>query len=103
MDISFRESERAFLQYTVYFYVCKVFPLYAADEDNNLTVDQFEISQDQEGEFLLFKGKQSKTLQGEGIFSTRKSIPNKQYADKFNPRCIVSLFKGYPGLIPNEG
>ena len=52
------------LQYTVFFYNCKLFGLRGRDEHRNLDCSQFEIGQDATGKFLRFTGRNSKTFKG---------------------------------------
>ena len=52
------------VQYTVFFYNCKIFGLRAYDEHRNLECSQFEIGQDDRGKFVRFTGRSSKTYKG---------------------------------------
>lgn len=52
------------LQYTVFFYNCKIFGLRAFDEHRNLECSQFEIGQDEQGKFIRFTGRSCKTYKG---------------------------------------
>ncbi|KAK3084306.1 hypothetical protein FSP39_011366 [Pinctada imbricata] len=70
------------LQYTVFFYNCKVFGLRAFDEHRNLECAQFEIGQDDHGQFIRFTGRSSKTFKGglQHLQLTNKDI--KYYCDE---------------------
>ena len=52
------------LQYTVFFYCCKIFGLSGVDEHRNLQCEQFKIGSDEKGRFVQFVGRQSKTFKG---------------------------------------
>lgn len=49
---------------TLFFYNCKLFGLRAVDEHKTLSVDQFELGQDQKGKFINFTGRANKTYKG---------------------------------------
>ena len=52
------------LQYTVFFYSCKIFGLRGRDEHRNLECSQFELGQDSKGKFVRFMGRNTKTFSG---------------------------------------
>lgn len=56
-------SSKAILN-TMFFYNSKLFGLRGVDEHRNLSVDQFELGVDQNGCYLLFMGRGSKTYKG---------------------------------------
>ncbi|XP_061170897.1 zinc finger MYM-type protein 2-like [Saccostrea echinata] len=53
---------------TVFFYNCKLFGLRAVDEHKTLSVDQFELGQDQKGKCINFTGRENKTYKGKMIY-----------------------------------
>ncbi|XP_070554321.1 zinc finger MYM-type protein 2-like [Ptychodera flava] len=101
---SFDTSTALGLSYAVYFYMCKIFGLRAADEHSGLTVDQLSFQDDHIGEYVVFHGKPTKTDQG-GLYRKPgqqfKTI--KHYAQPENPRCVVKLFQTYLSYIPKKG
>lgn len=50
----FRLDSSQALQYTVFFYDCKIFGLRVFDEHRNLECSQFEIGQHEQGKFIRF-------------------------------------------------
>ncbi|KAK3107197.1 hypothetical protein FSP39_009112 [Pinctada imbricata] len=90
------------LQYTVFFYNCKVFGLRAFDEHRNLECAQFEIGQDGHGQFIRFTGRSSKTFKGglQHLQLTNKDI--KHYCDE-GQRCLVDYYRIYLDALGNEG
>ncbi|XP_048775614.2 uncharacterized protein LOC125680217 [Ostrea edulis] len=52
------------LQYTVFFYNCKLFGLRGYDEHKSLKCDQFEVGCDERGKYIRFHGRSSKTYKG---------------------------------------
>lgn len=52
------------LQNTVFFYACKVFGLRGCDQHRELMCKQFILNSDDQGKFIQFVGRQSKTYQG---------------------------------------
>lgn len=52
------------LQYTVFFYACKIFGLRGKDEHRSLECSQFELGEDRKGKFIRFIGRNSKTYSG---------------------------------------
>ena len=47
---------------TVSWYNCKLFGLRGGDEHRSLVCEQFEVNSDQQGRFLRFRGRNSKTV-----------------------------------------
>ena len=70
----FGRSSSTTLQYTVFFYNCKLFGLRGRDEHRNLDCAQFEIGNDSTGKFLRFLGRNNKTFKG-GL--THMKLENK--------------------------
>ena len=60
----FGMTDSVSLQYTVFFYSCKLFGLRGRDEHRNLDCSQFEIGLDSNGKYLRFIGRNSKTFKG---------------------------------------
>ncbi|CAC5371222.1 unnamed protein product [Mytilus coruscus] len=60
----FGKSSATTLQYTVFYYTCKLFGLRGRDEHRNLDCDQFEIDIDSTGKFIRFIGRNNKTFKG---------------------------------------
>jgi hypothetical protein len=52
------------LQYTVFFYNCKLFGLCAFDEHRSLECEQFEIGSDNHRKYVHFIGRSNKILKG---------------------------------------
>lgn len=70
------------LQYTVFFYCCKIFGLRGVDEHRALQCQKFKIGSDERGKFIQFIGRQSKTCKG-GILHMDLSNKNiKHYCIK---------------------
>ncbi|CAC5417811.1 unnamed protein product [Mytilus coruscus] len=84
----FGTTNSSTLQYTVFFYNCKLFGLRGRDEHRNLDHSQFETGQDATGRFVRFIGRNNKTFKG-GL--DNKDI--KHYAS--GPRCIVDYYETY--------
>ncbi|XP_078286867.1 uncharacterized protein LOC144611573 isoform X3 [Rhinoraja longicauda] len=96
-QIVFQLQDAKSYSYAVYFYLCKVFGVHAATEHNRLVVDQFIFGTDEIGAYLEFVAKPYRGV----TWRTKGRI--RQYADSTNPRCIVSLFRRYLGMVPNSG
>ncbi|KAK3107796.1 hypothetical protein FSP39_022395 [Pinctada imbricata] len=98
----FRLHSSQALQYTVFFYNCKVIGLRAFDEHRNLECAQFEIGQDDHGQFIRFSGRSSKTFKGglQHLQLTNKDI--KHYCDE-GERCLVDYYRIYLDALGNEG
>ena len=60
----FGVSDPQTLQYTVFFYACKLFGLRGRDEHRDLKCSQFEIDQDKKGKYIRFIGRANKTYKG---------------------------------------
>lgn len=76
------------LQYTVFFYACKLFGLRGRDEHRNLQCNQFEIGEDDGGRFIRFIGRGSKTYHG-GL--GQMSIKNKDIKHYCKPGMFFSI------------
>jgi hypothetical protein len=66
------------LQYTVFFYNCKLFGLRAFDEHRSRECEQFEIGSDNHRKYVHFIGRSNKTFKG-GIKQMKlctECIPN---------------------------
>ncbi|XP_076083571.1 uncharacterized protein LOC143054444 [Mytilus galloprovincialis] len=73
------------LQYTVFFYNCKLFGLRGRDEHRNLDHSQFETGQDATGRFIRFIGRSNKTFKG-GLGDLR--LDNKDIKHYARGKCI---------------
>ena len=60
----FGQSSATSLQYTVFFYSCKMFGLRGRDEHRNLKCSQFELGKDKKGQFIRFIGRNNKNYAG---------------------------------------
>ena len=60
----FGVSDPQALQYTVFFYACKLFGLRGCDEHRDLKCSQFEIGQDKTGKYIQFIGRANKNYKG---------------------------------------
>lgn len=60
---------------TLFFYACKVFGLRGCDEHRELMCEQFILNSDDQGKFIQFVGRQSKTYQG-GLRQVQQSNEN---------------------------
>lgn len=60
----FGDTDSTTLQYTVFFYNCKLFGLRGRDEHRNLDHSQFEVGVDANGRYVRFYGRNNKTFQG---------------------------------------
>ena len=68
------------LQYTVFFYCCKIFGLRGVDEHSALQCEQFEIGSDERGTFIQFIGRQSKrTKEGFPIWTKLSNKTLRRY------------------------
>ena len=92
------------LHQALYFYLCKIFGLRAANEHTNLMAEQFKLGRDDKGEYVRFLGRPNKNNQG-GLKECGKLgfKDIKQYANPKNPRCFVAMMQKYLTLIPSEG
>ncbi|XP_062598901.1 uncharacterized protein LOC134260347, partial [Saccostrea cucullata] len=90
------------LQYTVFFYNCKIFGLRAFDEHRNLECSQFEIGQDEQGKFIRFTGRSSKTYKGglKHLQLTNKDL--KHYCQE-GERCLADFYRTYLEALNNDG
>lgn len=91
------DSQR--LQYTVFYYSCKLFGLRGRDEHRNMQCEQFQIGEDSNGQYIRFTGRNTKTYKG-GIGQmalTNKDI--KHYCSEGNLISSLSniheTFTGY--------
>jgi hypothetical protein len=66
---------------TVFFYNCKLFDLRAVDEHKTLPVDQFELGEGQNGNFIHFTGRANKTYRGKSITIHFEILDSSTVAD----------------------
>jgi hypothetical protein len=81
------------LQYTVFFYNCKLFGLHAFDEHRSLECEQFEIGSDNHRKYVHFIGRSNKTFKG-GIKQMQlqnKDIKHYCTDGKFRPQIFHFL------------
>lgn len=77
----FGDTNSTTLQYTVFFYNCKLFGLRGRDEHRNLDHSQFEIGVDGTGRYVRFIGRNNKPFKG-GLGDLRLENKDiKHYAD----------------------
>ena len=76
----------------------------AADEHRDLKPEQYEYSQENGHDKIIYNGRLNKSYQGGGGGGVkhRKITPKRGeiFAQPENPRCPVKLFKKYIKLIP---
>ena len=86
------------LQYTVFFYNCKLFAFRGGDEHRDLTTDQFTFGSDENGKFVEFKGKNSKTFSG-GLKQRRLEAKQIRHYDAGSG--IVDMYRLYIEKVGN--
>lgn len=65
------------------------------DEHHALSTDQFEMSEDSVGKYVLFKGRVYKNVQG-GLDHRKIELKCiQQYGDPDNPKCVLKLYERY--------
>ena len=83
----FGQNSSESLQYTMYFYNCKLFGLRAYDEHRDLTCEQFEIGRDSIGKYIHFVGKATKTFKGGLADKELKTKDIKHYCNDGKTHC----------------
>ena len=58
----------------VFFYNCKLFALRAVDEHKNLSIQQLELGEDQNGYYIQFTGRANKTYKGKTFYLIKEII-----------------------------
>lgn len=90
------------LQYTVFFYCCKLFGLRGHDEHHSLECNQFLLGEDNRGKFIDFTGRSTKTFKG-GL--SHKELHNKQIRHYCQPGKSTTpppvLFRFYENSVLN--
>ena len=88
----------------VFWYNCKLFGLRGGDKHRSLVREQFEVSFDQQGRFLRFRGRNSKNVQG-SIKQRKVQFKDlKIYArPDLGERCVVDVYNQYFGFVPKTG
>lgn len=84
------------LQYTVFFYNCKLFGLRGFDEHRDLETSQFDFGSDSIGTFMIYTGKNSKTYNG-GLKHRR--IEPKIIKHYNNQQNILYYYEKYLGAV----
>lgn len=90
------------LQNTVFFYACKVFGLRGCDEHRELMCEQFILNSDDQGKFIQFVGRQSKTYQG-GLRQMQLSNKNIKHYCTSGERSLYTIFDLYLTALGNTG
>ena len=58
----------------VFFYNCKLFALRTVDEHKNLSIQQLELGEDQNGYYIQFTGRANKTYKGKTFYLIKEII-----------------------------
>ncbi|XP_055956187.1 zinc finger MYM-type protein 2-like [Patella vulgata] len=88
------------LQYTVFFYACKLFGLRGRDEHRHLEADQFELGNDKNGYYIRYIGRNNKTFTGGLAHLKLKNKDIKHYCTNYGgQRCLYTVFKTYLDAI----
>ena len=92
------------LNYSVYFYNCKVFGFRARNEHDSLMAEQYEFGSDKDNDFITFNGRISKNDQ-RGLQQRKIDVklPNSMLSHPTIDALIVSLFREYLKCILNSG
>ncbi|XP_062598710.1 zinc finger MYM-type protein 3-like [Saccostrea cucullata] len=90
------------LQYTVFFYMCKLFGLRGFDEHRDLTCANVTIGEDGRGKYIHFCGGSNKTFKGGLAHLSLQSKDIRHYCQP-GDRCIADYFHQYLDALGNEG
>ncbi|CAG2192830.1 5-phosphohydroxy-L-lysine phospho-lyase,Alanine--glyoxylate aminotransferase 2-like,Ethanolamine-phosphate phospho-lyase homolog 1,Ethanolamine-phosphate phospho-lyase [Mytilus edulis] len=98
----FGQSNSTTLQYTVFYYACKMFGLRGRDEHRNLQCSQFELGEDGKGKYIRFIGRNNKTFNG-GLAHMKISNKDIKHYSNDGPRCMYNIFETYLNMLGNDG
>ncbi|CAG2231101.1 unnamed protein product [Mytilus edulis] len=98
----FGQSNSTTLQYTVFYYACKMFGLRGRDEHRNLQCSQFELGEDGKGKYIRFIGRNNKTFNG-GLGHMKISNKDIKHYSNDGPRCMYNIFETYLNILGNDG
>ncbi|XP_052084902.1 uncharacterized protein LOC127722094 [Mytilus californianus] len=81
---------------TMFFYNSKLFGLRGVDEHRNLSTDQFKIGKDQNGHYIAFSGRASKTYKG-GLH--QRHLTAKNIKHHFQNLNLFKIYEDYLSII----
>ncbi|XP_078330429.1 uncharacterized protein LOC111100766 [Crassostrea virginica] len=90
------------LQYTVFFYNCKLFGLRGYDEHKSLECDQFEVGCDERGKYIHFHGRLSKTYKG-GLKHIQLQNKDIKHYCLNAERCLADFYMVYLDALGHRG
>ncbi|XP_052679523.1 uncharacterized protein LOC128160267 isoform X1 [Crassostrea angulata] len=90
------------LQYTVFFYNCKLFGLRAYDEHKSLECDQFDLGCDDRGKYIHFHGRSSKTYKG-GLRHIQLQNKDIKHYCLNAERCLADFYLAYIDALGHRG
>lgn len=90
------------LQYTVFFYNCKLFGLRAYDEHKSLECDQFDLGCDDRGKYIHFHGRSSKTYKG-GLRHIQLQNKDIKHYCLNAERCLADFYVAYIDALGRRG